>query len=92
VIGMDRAQGRVATVAVDAMAFHKPVRVGDTVGCYGHVTEVGRSSFKVRIETWVRRELSGERLKVTEGVFTMVALDVQGRPRKVPAEAPRQVP
>lgn len=85
ILGMARAQGRVATVALDAMAFHKPVKIGDTVGCYGTVIHTGRTSFKVRIETWVRRELSRAEVKVTEGVFTMVALDADGRPRPVPA-------
>ncbi len=83
-LGMARAQGRVATVALDAMAFHRPVRVGDTVGCYGELVHIGRTSFKLRIETWVRRELSREHVEVTEGVFTVVALDGEGRPRAVP--------
>lgn len=83
-LAMARAQGRVATVALDAMAFHLPVRVGDTVGCYGEFVQQGRTSFKIRIETWVRRELSREHVKVTEGVFTMVALDADGRPRPLP--------
>jgi len=91
VLGMARAQGRVATVAVDGMSFHQPVLVGDTVGCWGTLVHVGRTSFKIRIETWVRRGRPRAPIKVTEGVFTMVALDDQGRPRPVPAE-PAQSP
>jgi len=85
VTGMARAQGRVATVAVDGMSFHQPVLVGDTVGCYATVVHVGRTSFKVRIETWARRGRARDPIKVTEGVFTMVALDDAGRPRPMPA-------
>ena len=84
VLGMARAQGRVATVAVDGMSFHQPVLVGDTVGCWGTFVHVGRTSFKIRVETWVRRGRPRAPLKVTEGVFTMVALDDHGRPRPVP--------
>ena len=83
-LGMARAQGRVATVALDAVAFHRPVRVGDTVGYYGEIVEVRRTSFKIRVETWVRRKLSREHVEVTEGVFTVVARDGEGRPRAVP--------
>ncbi|NBB70988.1 MAG: acyl-CoA thioesterase [Alphaproteobacteria bacterium] len=88
VLGMARAQGRVATVAVDGMSFHQPVLVGDTVGCWGRLVHVGRTSLQVRIETWVRRGRPRAPLKVTEGVFTLVALDDAGHPRPVPAEPP----
>ena len=83
-IGMLRAQGRVATVAVDGMSFLRPVLVGDAVGCYGEVVYVGRTSLRIRIETWARRGRVGDQVKVTEGTFTMVALDAEGRPRPVP--------
>lgn len=81
-----RARGRVATIAVDAMTFLKPVYVGDLLSCWGKVTRVGRSSITVEIETWVRRHRDGEEVKVTEGRFTLVAIDSQGRPRQVPAQ------
>jgi acyl-CoA thioesterase YciA len=79
-----RARGRVATVAITAMSFHQPVLVGDEVSLYGEVTRVGRSSIAVKIESWVRRGLSEERIKVTEGLFTYVAIDADRRPRPVP--------
>ena len=83
-----RAHGRVATVAVDGMSFLRPVMVGDGVGCYGEILHVGRTSLRIRIETWVRRDRIGAPMKVTEGTFTMVALDDAGRPRAVPAQDP----
>jgi len=79
-----RARGRVATVAITAMSFHQPVMVGDEVSFYGEVTRVGRSSIAVKIESWVRRGLSEERIKVTEGLFTYVAIGADRRPRPVP--------
>ncbi len=81
-----RAQGRVATVAVNAMEFHQPVYVGDLASCYADVTRVGRSSITVHVETVVRRRRTGESVKVTEGTFVYVALDADGNPRPVPAE------
>jgi acyl-CoA thioesterase YciA len=78
-----RAKGRVATVAVDAMAFHRPVFVGDLVSCYATIKRVGRSSITVDVETWVERRRDGRHEKVTEGLFTYVALDSKGRPHPV---------
>lgn len=79
-----RARGRVATVAVEAMSFHRPVYVGDVLCCYAEILRVGRTSMTTRVEAWALRRGAGERVQVTEGVFTYVALDDDGRPRPVP--------
>ena len=81
VAAVRRAKGRVATVAVTAMTFHKPVFVGDLVSCYAGIEKVGRTSLTVKVETWADRSRSGEQLKVTEGTFVYVALDEKGQPR-----------
>ncbi|MGQ9366087.1 acyl-CoA thioesterase [Azospirillum sp. A39] len=86
VVALRRAQGRVATVGIEAMTFHKPVYVGDEVSCFAAIERVGRTSMRVRIDTWVTRHRSGETVKVTEGVFTYVAIAEDGRPREVPPE------
>jgi acyl-CoA thioesterase YciA len=83
VAAVRRARGRVATVAVDAMQFHRPVLVGDLVSCYAEVVRVGRSSMTVKIETFVERRATHAVEKVTEATFTYVALDAAGRPRPV---------
>jgi acyl-CoA thioesterase YciA len=83
-VAAQRAGGRVATVAVTAMTFHRPVLVGDEVSCYGKVVKVGRSSIAVHVEVWVRRDVTSSRIKVTEGLFTYVALGTDRRPRPVP--------
>jgi acyl-CoA thioesterase YciA len=77
------ANGRVATVAIDAMKFLHPVNVGDEVSCWCSVAEEGETSVKVKIETWTRQRGSERATKVTEGLFTFVALDEQGHPRDV---------
>jgi acyl-CoA thioesterase YciA len=82
-----RASGRVATVAIEAMRFLRPVSVGDEVSCYCSVLDIGETSIRVKIETWARGRSSEEAEKVTEGVFTFVAIGDDGKPRKIPAEA-----
>lgn len=78
-----RAGKRVATVAVDAMEFHRPVHVGDVVSFYARVERVGNTSLSVRINADAMREETGESAAVTEGVFIYVALDSDGRPTPV---------
>ncbi len=81
-----RAGGRIATVAVDAMRFHRPIFIGDLVSCYAAIKRVGTTSIAVEVETWVRRRAGKEVVRVTEGTFVYVAIDEAGRPRPVPAE------
>jgi len=78
-----RAKGRVVTVAVEAMTFHEPIKVGDVVSIYGEVSRVGRTSMDIRLTTIVERKLDAEEIKVTEGTYVFVAIDEEGRPRLV---------
>lgn len=78
------AEGRVVTVAIDALVFHEPVFVGDEVSCYAEVKKVGNTSMVIKVEVWVRRGLTKISLKVTEGTFTFVAIDENRTPRTVP--------
>jgi acyl-CoA thioesterase YciA len=84
-VAFARAKGRVATVALDGMAFHQPIMVGDVVSCYAQVARVGRSSITLHVEAWAKRGRTGEEIKVTEGRFTCVAIDEERKPRPVPA-------
>lgn len=86
IIAGQRAKGRVTTVALDAMKFIRPVKVGDVMCIYGRIERVGRSSMGVMIEAWALRHANGAREKVTEAMFTYVAIDQYGRPRPVPPE------
>ena len=80
-----RAHGRVATVAVTGFTFHKPVLIGDVICCYADIQKVGNTSITIGIEAWVlRRHDPKDRIKVTQGVFTFVALEADGKPRPVP--------
>lgn len=79
----DVAGGRVATVAVEGMAFITPVHVGAVVTCYCDVIEIGRSSVRIMVEVWINSPHDGEPIKVTEGEFVYVAIDQQRRTRTV---------
>ncbi|MBA6413627.1 acyl-CoA thioesterase [Parahaliea sp. F7430] len=79
----DVAGGRVATVAVDGMAFLTPVHVGAVVTCYCDVLEIGRSSIRIVVEVWINSKHDGEPIKVTEGEFVFVAIDEKGRTRTI---------
>ena len=78
------ARGRCVTVAVDGMIFHRPVFVGDEVSLYAAVLRVGKTSMKIRVEAWRRSRTEEAQHKVTEAVFTFVAVDKSRKPRLVP--------
>ena len=82
----DLAHGRCATVAVDAMVFHQPVSVGDEVSIYARILKTGRTSVRVHVEAWKRsrNQASAAPVRVTEGVFTYVAIDEDHKPRPLP--------
>jgi acyl-CoA thioesterase YciA len=84
ITGVERARGRVVTVAVDAMTFIRPVKVGDVLCVYAEVEKVGRTSMKIHVEAWAQRFMTHNREKVTDATFTFVAIDDSGRPRDVP--------
>jgi acyl-CoA thioesterase YciA len=78
-----RAKGRVVTVAITSMTFHRPVFVGDEVSCYAEVIKVGHTSLTVKIESWACRGIGDEQIAVTDGVFSYVAIGADGKPRPV---------
>ncbi len=83
IAGRNYSRGRTVTIAVESMTFRKPVKVGDVVSCYADLVKVGTTSMTYRIEAWALRSDTFAREKVTEGVFTYVAIGGDGRPRKL---------
>lgn len=82
-----RAHGRITTIAVESMVFHHPVKIGDVISCYTVIERIGNTSMTIRIEVWETADPCRPAVKLTEGVFTYVAIDEEGRPRAVPPEA-----
>jgi acyl-CoA thioesterase YciA len=87
IIASRRADGPVATVAIESMEFIAPIHLRDLISVYAHVERVGRTSMGVRIEVIATRDRGATEIKVTEGLFTFVALDEQHRPRALPTGA-----
>lgn len=78
-----RAKGRAVTVAIDAMVFHAPVKVGDEVSVYTEIERVGRTSITIAVEAYRRHRSEEDETRVTEAKFTFVAIDDHGSPRAV---------
>jgi acyl-CoA thioesterase YciA len=83
-VAFHRAAGRCATIAIDGMTFISPVFVGDEVSLFAKIVNVGRTSLKVQVEAWRRRRDGEQAHKVTEGIFTFVAIDENRKPRPLP--------
>ena len=81
-----RAKGRAVTIAIDAMVFHAPVKVGDEVSVYTEIEKVGRTSMTIAVVAFRRHRSEEAATKVTEAKFTFVAIDDDGKPRCVDAE------
>lgn len=88
ILAKEAAGTRVVTVAVEAMRFHKPVKVGDVACCYGSIVRIGNTSITIHLEVWVKpvlrkSEETCPRFKVTEADFTYVAIDESGKKTRI---------
>lgn len=89
VLAARHVRGRMATVAVNQFVFKQPVRVGDLLSFFSHVTRIGNTSITVQVEVYAERLADqGSYIKVTEASLTYVAINEQGRPRPVPKTVP----
>lgn len=77
------ARSRTVTVAIEAMNFRKPVYVGDLVSVHATLVRIGRTSVTVHLEAWVLRRKESRSILVTDGNFTYVSIDDQGRPQVI---------
>ena len=83
IVASQRSHGPVATIAIEAMKFIAPIHLRDLISVYAHVERIGRTSMGVKIEVIAHRDLGQTEVKVTEGLFTFVALDEDTRPRPI---------
>jgi acyl-CoA thioesterase YciA len=81
----ERVRGRTVSVAVEAMTFIAPVKVGDVLCVYTTIERVGTTSITVSMEAWARRNRQDDRVKVTEGRFVYVSIDENGQKSPIPA-------
>ena len=80
------AKTRTVTVSIDAMNFRKAVYVGDLVSVHANLVRVGRTSMTIHLEAWVLRRKEMQPILVTDGNFTYVAIDEQGKPQPIPRD------
>ncbi|WP_334177158.1 acyl-CoA thioesterase, partial [Pseudoxanthobacter sp.] len=85
-VAVRRARGRCVTIAVEGMSFLRPVSVGDEVSLYARVVSAGRTSMRIEVEAWRRRREEDEAFRVTEAIFTFVAIGEDRRPVPLPEE------
>jgi acyl-CoA thioesterase YciA len=83
IIAAREADGPVATVAIEAMEFIAPILLHDLISVHAEVERIGRTSIAIRIEVIASRDRDRQEVKVTEGLFTFVALDENNKPRPV---------
>ncbi len=80
-------KGRAVTVAIDKMSFIAPVKIGDLLSCYVSLQRIGNTSIQIKIEVWAISPNDLQNRQVTEGIFTFVAIDTQGKPRSIPKDS-----
>ena len=85
------SKGRCATISINQMTFLVPVKVGDVISCYTKILKVGKTSIQMEIEVWDSHDESRPPIRVTEGVFTFVAVDGKGNNRLIPEEAKQKL-
>ena len=77
-----------ATVSVDNLSFDAPIKLGNVVHIEANVTRAFNTSMEIHINVWGEDLTQEYKYKSNEAYFTFVALDPNGRPRKVPELIP----
>ena len=90
IVAAREADGPVATVAIEAMTFIAPILLNDLISVYAEVERIGRTSIAIRIEVIAIRDRGRQEVKVTDGLFTFVALDENHQPRPVKRQGSTQ--
>ena len=83
IVSKRHAGMETTTASIDNLNFKAAAFLNDMVVLIGRITYVGRTSMEVRVDTYVE-DLEGMRRVINRAYLVMVALDPEGRPRKVP--------
>ncbi|WP_145748646.1 acyl-CoA thioesterase [Nitrospirillum amazonense] len=81
-----RAGCDVVMVAADRVVFRRPIPVGHLLELTARVVRIGRSSMTVAVSGQSRPPKGGPNSHAMDGVFEMVAVDADGRPKPVFAQ------
>ena len=78
----------VVTASVDNISFETPIKLGNVVHIEATVTRAFTSSMEVHMKVWGEDAIQQYRYKSNEAYYTFVALDPNGKPRKVNSLVP----
>jgi len=79
-----KSGGKVTASSIDELIFHGFVLAGDEINCYAEIIRLNRTSLTLHVEAWAHRSLEGQKIKVTEGIFTFISVDDNYEPRSIP--------
>jgi acyl-CoA hydrolase len=83
IAAMRHARGEVVTVSMDSVVFLNPVRLGNVLSLSGRLNAVFGSSMEAEVEVHSEDPSTGEETLTTTALVTLVAVDGNGRPRRV---------
>jgi len=78
----------VVTVSVNHVSFRKAVPVGSVVIIEAKVSRAFKSSMEIYADVWTENLETGEKERISEGIYTFVAVDAKGKPIPVPELIP----
>lgn len=78
----------VVTASVDNLSFQNPIRRGNVVTVQAKVTRAFKSSMEIHLQVWGEDPVQQFKYRSNEAFFTFVALDPNGKPRRVPPSEP----
>ena len=78
----------VATAALDSLDFRHPIKQGEIVILKAKLSWVGNTSMEVIVRAYAEDMITGTVILTNEAYLTFVALDKNGRPKKVPSLLP----
>ena len=88
VAAMRHAGGRAVTASIDRVDFRERIPVGALVTCAASVDFVGNSSMDLSVEVFSENIATGERRHTHTAHVVFVAIDDQGKPKRVPRLVP----
>ena len=84
VAAIRHAGGPAVTASIDRVDFREAIHLGELVTCLATVDFVGNSSMDITIEVFAERISTGERRHTHTAHVVFVAIDMDGKPKRVP--------
>ena len=84
VAAIRHAGGPAVTASIDRVDFREPIHLGELVTCKSTVDFVGNSSMDIAVEVYAERVSTGERRLTHTAHVVFVAIDMNGKPKRVP--------